>query len=78
MAEIDKFLESLSKRLESERFGRNEVWHRAWLEVQAKKQNQILQCPECGAFVPLRPDNFDSGGKRICLLCGERFFAEEY
>ncbi|GEM_PF-6336343 len=76
MAEIDKFLESLSKRLESVKFGRNEAWLRSWLELQAKKQNQTLQCPECEAFVPIRPDTFGDFGNRICYLCGFNFYSE--
>lgn len=74
MAEIDQFLEELSRRLDNP----NEGWQRAWLELQAKQQNQTLQCPECDAFVPIQPDTFDNEGWRICLICKTTFAAEEY
>lgn len=74
MTEIDQFLAQLSRRLEN----RNEAWQRSWLEIQAKQQNQTLQCPECDAFVPIRPDTCDSEGQRVCFICKAKFIAEEY
>ncbi len=74
--ELSKLLEDLSKKLDL--YNENEYRQRLRLELQAWEQGIALRCPECDAFVPLRPDNVDEEGRRICLFCRARFFQEEY
>ena len=74
-SETVKLLEEISAKFKDK--NQNEVWRRYWLEKQAREQGEILRCPKCDAFVPIRLDSFDSDGKRTCLLCGIKFFPEE-
>lgn len=39
-----------------------------------KKKKGMERCPVCGCFSVLGSSTFDGGRKKLCIICGKRFY----